>query len=150
MGIKKISENIWKIICSAFFTVVFIIGVCMCLSAYGVIDKNAFGGAEHLETQKFISYLVMIFGLFLGVLPFLKIFRTLVKFAFSILGIVLFVYGVCITLDAYNVCTIQWASTNSGDVTGPILLVLGLFTGVIPFIKTWKKLFCEDKPNIGQ
>ncbi len=148
MGLKKISQNIWKIICSSVFTIVFILGLLMCLSAYGVgIKQDAFGAADHLQSQKFISFLLMIIGLFLGILPFFKIFKTLIKFVFSIIGVLFFAYGICVTLDAYDVAQLAWASVNNGTAWGPIIIVIGLFTGVIPFFKTWKKLFCNDKKD---
>ncbi len=149
MGIKKIGKNIWKLIWSAIFAVIFIIGLCMCLSAYGVgLDTNAFGNADHLDSQKFWSYVMMGFGLVFGIIPFFKIFKTLLKFAFSIFGIVIFAYGLCATLNAYDVVSINWAtSVVNGKTLGPVLIIIGTIGGVIPFIKCWKKIFCDDKSD---
>lgn len=136
-------KKIFKILWSTIFLIMFVIGFVMFLSAYGWgISQNAFQMEDNLGTQKFICYTLMIFGLLFGVIPYFGFFWTIFKIALSIVGVLVFVFGLCLTIQYYANVEISFVpNIVAGSWLGPLTLVLGLLIGVIPFVRNIKKLF---------
>ena len=152
MGFKTIFKGIWKIIWAVAFSILAILGVCMVLSSYGAgIPTDAFGQKESLVPLRSWGFIFTAIGFIFGICGLLKIFKGVIKFAFSAVGVLVFVYGVCACIQFYaHINLSDWFAlpTDNAGWASIIMIVLGLLLGVIPFYKTVKKfLGKEEKPQ---
>ncbi len=141
MGLGAGIKKIFKFIVAGVMTLVFFAGLLVLLTGTGTIKNNS--GTDS-NTLIFVGAIVMIFGAIFGVIPFLSKIRWIIKFAFSLLGIAVFAYGICGCLNCYvGSITLEWA--NMAGWVSIVLIIIGTLFGVLPFFKCWGKFFDDDK-----
>ncbi len=143
MGLKAGIKNIFKFIVAGVMTLVFIGGLLVLLNGLGKIGTLP----ENADTVKFVGIIMMAFGLIFGVIPFLSKVKWIIKFAFSLLGIVVFIFGVCGLVNWYNPGTVGLEWANMDKWVAYITTIIGVLFGVLPFFKFWGKVFGSDEKS---
>ncbi len=143
MGLGAGIKKILKFVVTGVMTLVFFAGLLVLLTGTGTITNNT---NTDKNTLIFVGAIVMIFGAIFGVIPFLTNIKWIIKFAFSLLGIAVFAYGICGCLNCYvDSITLEWA--NMANWVSIVLIIIGTLFGVLPFFKCWGKFFGSDEKS---
>ncbi len=135
-AIKKGFKLILKILASLIFLGVLIFGVLLLTQKIPSVDYT-------MEAYKFWGIAAIVLGLIFGVIPWLRVFLSILKFALSLFGIVVLVFGVCALLNCQGWVAINWANigTSQGALIASIVMIVGgVLFGVIPFFGFFKKI----------
>ncbi len=142
MGLGEAFKKLFKFIIAGAMTVICIIGVILLLYSLGKLNNDI---PAHAGALKFFSIVVIVFGVIFGVIPFLGKLSKIIKFAFSLLGIVICILGICGLIQHYNpgMESLAWASMD--EWVAWIATIIGILFGVLPFFKFTGRLFSKEK-----
>ncbi len=131
----KALKLFFKILASIIFLGVLIFGVLLLVQKIPSVDYTA-------DAYKFWGIAAIALGLIFGVIPWFKFFLTILKFALSLLGIVVLVFGICALLNNQGWATISWAdigATQGALIASIVMIVGGVLFGIVPFFGFFKK-----------
>ncbi len=131
----KALKLIFKILASIIFLGVLVFGVLLLVQKIPSVDYAK-------DAYKFWGIAAIALGLIFGVIPWFKFFWTILKFALSLLGIVVLVFGICALLNNQGWATVSWADigdTQGALIASIVMIVGGVLFGIVPFFGFFKK-----------